>query len=567
MSNYRAVGRVAEPRGSNCRIEVFSFKHKGTLVTNRSEIKMQFKPYGYVYAPRFFERFIFKEHDLIEFTPIINPSHKGDLDNVYMDLNKGCKAAGLRVFHLPKKVMFDDRSFIQPSLKQYITEEVSHFYIRINVFLYGPFKSTINDVVPKSGTFVNKFNSTTGEFQYNGTQIILFEPDEIIDQVDCMTSQQLVQYVKDQIRNQQLDIDLNQLRKALDSEDLQGLEITRVQRLLHSINAISLSNEEIRAVFSISKEFKKLYESAIDQISEEIKEELISPFENESKQLQQAVTTLTATVKKLKKEEDSVKGRLENLQKESSFLSSEKDRLIEDIKAHSLVHSVNVKKDKLLTYEEQVFLNISKPYDKLESFINKVIDSILPNQNSRSKYVYEILYQFKYFKCFLCPDVRIPLQIARLSNNCKVILQQVEPDWLKFENLFSNGLSYVWRSAHENPENLYFFILEDLNMASIECYGRPLLDLASGIRKKLPTTDLPWPDNLWVFGAPIHHWVENNFGLPLIEKTFNDWGAFPIVDNISFNSEVNSENYLQLVQIKEHTTIIAIEKSKYFIQK
>lgn len=568
MSNYRVVGRVAEPIGSSCRIEILSFKQNGKPVTNRVDIKSTFKPHGFVFAPKFFEKFSFDGNDLIEFNTIANPTVKGEnLDTVLMDVTTGCKSAGFRVLHLSLNVMFNERSFNQPLLKQYVGEEIPHFYIKVGVFLYGPFKSTLYDVVPKTGTVVNKCNFTTKEFLFNDTQIILFEPEEVIDKVDCMTSQQLVLWLKEHIRNQQLDIDASQLRIALDAQDFQGLDIVRAQRLFESTQSIVLAREEINAVLSISPDFKKLYESAIAQMSNEIRQELIHPLEKENKQLQQSVTSLNAQIKKLKKEEEIYQSNVSQLHKDHAFFSSEKTRLIEDIKAHALVHDRSTVSTTLITYEVQVFSHTAEPYSGLEAFVHTVNDSVQTHENGKSRFVHKILYQFNSFKCFLCKDTRMPLQIARLSNNCKVLLQQVEPDWLKFESLYNNGLQHIWRSAHEHPEMLHFFILQDINMAAIECYGRPLLDLASGIRKKLPSTELPWPDNLWIFGVPLVIAEDNNFGLPLLEKTFEDWGAFPIVGKVAVNGDASSDKYLQLSQLHEHTLVIPSEINSYFFEK
>jgi hypothetical protein len=565
MNILKAVGRVAEQRGTSCRIEVLTFKRNGENVTAASEIKSEFPPYGYVFAPKFFEAFEYNIDTLVEFTTSsFAPTLKGEnLDLVLMDVNKPCKQVGFRVFHLPPSVLFTEQSFNQPRLKSFIEEELSHFYIEINNFLYGPFRSTSNDVVPKSGNAVNKYKGTVKEHNTDSKSYILVEPNEIVGTVDCMTQVQLVGFFKEKVRNQQLQLDFSQLKKALDAQPLEGLDSARTLRLLANLEALSISQEEIKSLISFSDDFKDFYEQSVAEAKDEIKQEHLVPLLTEKDKLEQSVNVITAHIKKLKTQEEICTQKLKKLQEDFSFLASEKERLITDIRAHALIGMGESKQSKLLTYEELLFSGQTESYSDLNEFVNLVNNSILTNENGKSRYAHKVIHQFKDHKCFLCQDIRIAIQIARLSNNCKVLIQQVEPDWLKFDSLYNNGLEHMWRSAHSNPEMLHFFVLEDLNMASIECYGRPLLDLVNGIRHKLPSTDLPWPENLWIFGAPIAH-VSENFGLPLIRESFLSWGAFPINSNISIDTEINAEKFLKTRQLKEHSVILTVDKHEYF---
>ncbi len=131
--------------------------------------------------------------------------------------------------------------------------------------------------------------------------------------------------------------------------------------------------------------------------------------------------------------------------------------------------------------------------------------------------VSKLVHQLKYKKCLLAQNVAIIQKFATVLGNTRIILQQAEPDWLKFEYLCKNGLQRIWELSYDNPDNIHFFVLQDMNTASIECYGKPVLDMASGIRKNLPGLNSQWPRNLWFFGIPIKELTSGEFGLPLVE--------------------------------------------------
>ena len=144
-----------------------------------------------------------------------------------------------------------------------------------------------------------------------------------------------------------------------------------------------------------------------------------------------------------------------------------------------------------------------------------------------------------------------------------MFIQQVEPDWLKFDNFYENGLKQIWQQAYSYPDKLHFIILEDLNMSSIECYGKPLNDLLGKTRKVLPGLGTTFPKNLWVFGIPIIL-STHTFGLPLVKDTFLNWGAFPKIDGGWPFCEIKSDRVLGLETLLNHDLIGAPSIDDYF---
>jgi hypothetical protein len=171
----------------------------------------------------------------------------------------------------------------------------------------------------------------------------------------------------------------------------------------------------------------------------------------------------------------------------------------------------------------------------------------------------------KDYKCLLSVAVEPLQQIAILTNNAKVILQQVEPDWLKYDSLYENGLKLSWESAQANPDIIHFFILEDINLASPECYAKPLNDVIAGIRKTLPGISGTFPPNLWIFGVPLVVDSGQDFGLPLLKISFKHWGALPDKkEEWAFNQENPGLRLTPDILIR-HDEIAVSSPDDYFI--
>jgi hypothetical protein len=150
------------------------------------------------------------------------------------------------------------------------------------------------------------------------------------------------------------------------------------------------------------------------------------------------------------------------------------------------------------------------------------------------------------YKTILVKDIAIGVAIAESTNNCKYIIQQVEADWLHFKDFWNNGLGSLWQSAKENPSQMHFLLLEDMNMSSPELYARPLTDILRGIRKQIPFGKTSFPENLRIIGtlAPVE---DPKIGLPIFEQTFKDWGEIGFRGNIFKTNEIkviNEDGYL-----------------------
>ena len=79
-------------------------------------------------------------------------------------------------------------------------------------------------------------------------------------------------------------------------------------------------------------------------------------------------------------------------------------------------------------------------------------------------------------------------------------------------------------------------MLQDFNIPSFECYGRPLIDIASGVRQFIPGTKILWPANLYIIVVSVNSQIEG-LGFAINEATFRNWGILPLTPDFRKYSE------------------------------
>lgn len=565
MNISKVIGTVEVQMSDHSgRIKVISFRSNDNYITTPSEIEKAFPPEGYVFAPKFFERFTHPLHSLVEFSiTTSNQIKKGD--TVLMDVSKECKL-GYPIIDATVHIFKSEFSIDQPILKSFIKEEVIPFYIKAKGFLYGPFKLANGEVIPKVGKEVNKYaTETVVSFKSGGRHYIVNEPANVIGKVDCMTLAQLGDWFKQQLKNYSLTFDINSLKKAFESQENETLDKSRLERSLSQLDQLKLNKDHLNKMSELSGKYQTAYQESIILCKEELKSDFVSAFLNQQEVIRDELEILQQKIERCVEKEKHLIDNVEKLKNEVEWLEQNKVRLIKDLEVHAQIKtmSTNSSSSQMYTYEEQTFSKLNQSYKTLDEYKSAFDSTVIGLDQAASKISYNIIYQLKDYKCLLVDNITVIMQLAKLSNNCKVFFQQVEPDWLKFEDLFENGLKQASESANLNKEVIHFFILEDINMASIECYGKPIIDIANGVRKKIAGLNSIWPENLWLFGVPIDLDLNDNFGLPLYKKTFANWGCIPKSFSLSFN-DTDSDRFLELMSLRKHSNIVSTSHDEYF---
>lgn len=86
-------------------------------------------------------------------------------------------------------------------------------------------------------------------------------------------------------------------------------------------------------------------------------------------------------------------------------------------------------------------------------------------------------------------DIRTGIRLARALGNTVYELCQPSPKWFEFKDFWREALRGIWESAHAKPDVWHVLLIENVDIASPECWGAPLWNLFDGKTTKLPCSD------------------------------------------------------------------------------
>ena len=85
-----------------------------------------------------------------------------------------------------------------------------------------------------------------------------------------------------------------------------------------------------------------------------------------------------------------------------------------------------------------------------------------------------------------CPSWGVAY-VEAMGGDARHRVVAVEPTWLSFADAWAGEVEAFWRGALEASDSLHLLILADADRALLQCWGRSLLDVVSGLRPTLPS--------------------------------------------------------------------------------
>lgn len=118
-----------------------------------------------------------------------------------------------------------------------------------------------------------------------------------------------------------------------------------------------------------------------------------------------------------------------------------------------------------------------------------------------------------------CPSWGVAYAEA-VGADARPLVVTVEPTWLTFADAWGGEVGAFWREAVVVRDALHLLIFADADRALVQCWARPWLDVASGLRRTLPS-GLPWPENLRVVVCP----AADEAALPVPDWVVAHWAG------------------------------------------
>lgn len=584
------IGAIWREVGTDCaRIKVLAIDNgsgQKIILTNEERLDVA-PPNGTVFAPSLLRRTEHKVGDVLkcQIKEIDNPK-VGDDEFMFVSPDKA-KMVGYKCIPILGKVTNRlDLSTIS------LVNKRGDFYGVTDKYVISKLRINSNgELSAVSGTKLDKYDRDEQDFvswldtdhriQYH----LLVEPTGASLPVDCMTDAELMNWFFKKLRggNTPLlgsikkDEWKKEFRHLLDHVSPQGLDELRLHRIEDRLGAASVSFDQFSHFINSSTEMKRWAESQISRY----KKELLADYETETELEKARIrTTLDDVQAELKQQKKTLEEDADRLVKETQDLTKQCGKIGAEIQQEklSLLRLQECKSRIVADYEVvREVLGLCAPSASpelqthsftTESFFSETDLELLKEldgdsmddqlrssfksfglQSKFSKTGNTLLAQLNRHRALFIEDIRIARSFAKMTQNTQVVYVQTEPAWLTFKSFWEAGLNHAWNEALAHPERIHIAVWADVNLASPECYARPLLDLISGARPFIPYANNGFPPNLIIMATkqPAN---DPSIGLPLYEKTFQNWGAVGFGDEPicfcphSINDVFNSKGYL-----------------------
>lgn len=533
----RNQGGVGE--GGNCK--VVAFVRDKDYINDEETIAEFFQTDSKIFSDKIF-KFLpdAKINQLVEIvtTGINNTTIDGRNDYVFL---KSIKKIGSLIIDIPNEYLINGYINLE-ELNNYfeanniLNNDLGNFYICDNEKIYGPFKINNSKIQPKTDTYVHSFQYDIDdlievesfEFRY-----LIEEPKIKIDVVDCMTVSQLMDFLKNTLTVDRVDINL--IKKTYESissinAGQSDLDKIRLERASLYLSQLILSYDELKKISSKSNEWNIIVSNVLNKNKKQFEEEVLDEIELNIQKKESHKNELQTQIKLKHNELNKLSFDCNKLIKEIEEITSKKDDLILSIQIAAGINSTNSNRINFETnnYYEIIESHNHSTLKDLDDFYDQ------SNHNIKNKDLLKnSIYILKENKFIISDSIELTLNAIQHLGDYKIMIQNAEADWLKYSFLQENGFNLICTSAVENPEKLHFFVLQDFNIASFECYGKPIVDISNGIRSKIPGTENTWPNNLFFILIAVDSNIDN-FGFPINKTTFKNWSFFPCSVDYSY---------------------------------
>jgi hypothetical protein len=557
------------------RIKVLGIFDNGPRILTEPEIKRVFTPSGYVYGGEFI-----KLHEVTDLSELVQFSFSPVPEKKYSNWDDFKVSSKVRKFGsrllLLQNYKNNQKNIDLSDVSLGEDIDKSNFYaLAQDRFILGKL-SAKNGQLTCQNKFVKKWDIDSEHVvRYNGVHYLLTEnPNGESTTLDCSNNRQLVDWFRDNLKAlkpvwvEELDQKTSwrkDLSTIFSQDEDNYLRQNRLEKVMKFIDDWKADSDEIIRLLELSDRFKQWYETRIDEHKNSFLErrdvrvsEMEKEFMSRKNDLDIEISKVRRQLKENLQQLSKVDEQIKRGQRDVEHLTKEKERLLADfsildniMNRRGINHREEIRKGYLI---EEVIPESFVVLSKLD--LIKRMKYFLSKGNLNPQVAGLAIDTFLLHKAIFVKDIMMTKCFVNSFGKVKYIIQQAEVDWLHFSDFWKNGLEEIWISAHQNPDYLHVLILQDVNLASPECYSRPLLDMISRFREKIPFDGTSYPKNLRVIASKASV-TSPRIGLPLLRNTFNGWGQIGFDKDIT-SSEVNlvvesiKEGFVDVTRIEEY---------------
>nr|WP_315240187.1 hypothetical protein [uncultured Flavobacterium sp.] len=570
------LDKTAFGSGANCQVYCIEFEKN--RIYDITEIKKHLSGNDTVFSTKIFSNANqLLIGNLVEI-PVINISFESKASKNPYVTHENVKKIGYRIIDIPIE-MTDDVEYIDcEKVTEYIKlhtdirDSIGKFFLSDSQSVYGPFKFENNFTVPYLGKSIIKYDFNFDEIidVQNQQSYILNEPKSKIAELDCMSKTQILEYLKKILKlHKDVNIDINKIKEISDAilkvnEGQDYLDRIRLKRASNYLNTLILSYEELNDLKNQREDWENLINQNYSFHKEKFEADIFQKLEFKITQKENELSELNFSLESGEQLLAKQKKDLESLKEEIKNIEIKKNDLILSIQiaagVNQFSHKNNFFNEKTFYYLEENYSELLK-FKDCEDYLEDLYSKKVIGKTQK-KYFSEGLFWIKKSNFLLANNSSYVIALVKSLGNYKIIVQNAEIDWVKYENLYVNGFSSIIESAVKYPNIYHFYLLQDFNIASPECYAKPVIDISHGLNINVPGTKFLWPKNLFFVGVPVDAKIID-FGFNLNASTFDNWRGLPQIDelfdssnflpsnkidlnlvNISLDYEDNIENYI-----------------------
>ena len=527
------IGYIEHRIGENVRIKILAFKQGSVWIKSEIQIKSEFPPHGYAFEPGFFYNYnTFNIGHFIQFTSQDNLKAEPGQDQKRVERIKN--SLNYEIIEL-NNILESKNSLDIDKLTDIVNDLSTKFYLKNEFGFYGPLKVIGGIVKPLKGQTVNYWKAVDCFVSYKGKSFVYEKLPPAVKEVDATSLEQKFNWFKKLLASQENGFYKSVYKNTNWSKDFlkipessDSIAIARIETIIRNLENIEFNLDLIEKLSSASQEYRDLLNSKINDFKEEYVKINKDEIQKKLDKLEQHLAKLNDNIEAKTLEFDKVSKDKQNLENELLYIKKNKERLLSDFKLFNNIQS-NSNKQVKESNDLKTFVvkqNCTKLADdlNLDDYIKNTVE-LFKNDGieiKKSK-VRRIVKMLRFHRCCLINHEHLFLikKFVESSKNSVTYTSYVEPNWLSFKNLSENGLSQILDSAHQNSENLHFFLLIGVNISAPECFASPLIDLNSGLIDKFPISGKSWPENLRVIASVF----PDDIGLKITAHSFSKWGG------------------------------------------